>query len=182
MARSTGRSASNHRLSLRYNGHRNDSPYNNSSIGGLFLVDRTYNFVDRSHGGAAQLVSVLSANAVNELRFQIPFRSQAQNRFEATGTGPAITIPGVANFGNSLDVGFRYEETTPGDHRQLQLEPGHSRAEVRRERPLDSRHTGVEPTIANYTFPSIAAYLAAKAGSDPAWLHALRPDVRRAVA
>ena len=28
---------SKHRLSLRYNGHRNDSPYNSSTIGGLFL-------------------------------------------------------------------------------------------------------------------------------------------------
>jgi len=48
----------NHRLSLRYNGHRNDSPYNSSIIGGQFLVDRTYKFVDRSHGGAVQLVSI----------------------------------------------------------------------------------------------------------------------------
>ena len=104
---------SNHRLSLRYNGHRNDSPYNSSIIGGQFLMDRTYKFVDRSHGGAVQLVSVFSPNAVNELRFQVPFRSQSQARFEASGSGPAISIPGVANFGNSLDVGFRFEETTP---------------------------------------------------------------------
>ena len=47
---------SHNRLALRYNGHRNDSPYNSSNIGGLYLVDRTYNFVDRSHGGAAQLI------------------------------------------------------------------------------------------------------------------------------
>ncbi|MBC7926300.1 MAG: carboxypeptidase regulatory-like domain-containing protein, partial [Bryobacteraceae bacterium] len=48
---------SRNRLALRYNGHQNDSPYNSSTIGGLFLIDRTYNFVDRSHGGAAQLIS-----------------------------------------------------------------------------------------------------------------------------
>jgi hypothetical protein len=58
-------------------------------------------------------VSIFSPNAVNELRFQVPFRSQSQDRFEATGSGPAISIPGVANFGNSLDVGFRFEEATP---------------------------------------------------------------------
>src|SRR5579863_7172736 len=104
---------SKNRLTFRYNGHRNDSPYNSSIIGGLYLVDRTYNFIDRSHGGAAQLVSVISPNAVNELRFQVPYRSQSQDRFGATGSGPAISIPGVANFGNSLDVGFRYEEMTP---------------------------------------------------------------------
>src|SRR6266480_1293142 len=77
------------------------------------LVDRTFTFVDRSHGGAAQLVSVISPNVVNELRFQVPFRSQSQDHFEASGSGPAITIPGVANFGNSLDVGFRFDEMIP---------------------------------------------------------------------
>ena len=56
-------------------------------------MDRTYKFVDRSHGGAVQLVSVFSPNAVNELRFQVPSEASRSNRFEATGTGPAITIP-----------------------------------------------------------------------------------------
>jgi hypothetical protein len=40
------------RLSVRYNGHRNDSPYNSSVIGGQYLVDRTFTFADRSHAGA----------------------------------------------------------------------------------------------------------------------------------
>ncbi len=76
------------RLSVRYSGHRNDSPYNNG--GGLVLLPQTYNFVDRSHSGAIQLVSTLSPNSVNELRIQVPYRSQQQNAFAATGTGPSI--------------------------------------------------------------------------------------------
>ena len=154
---------SNHRLSLRYNGHRNDSPYNSSIIGGQFLMDRTYKFVDRSHGGAVQLVSVFSPNAVNELRFQVPFRSQSQARFEATGSGPAISIPGVANFGNSLDVGFRFEETTPEVNENFSynlakhgLKFGGSVRAI--------RDTQVQATAALYTFPNVAAYLAAKDG------------------
>lgn len=158
--------ASNHRLSLRYNGHRNDSPYNSSSIGGLFLVDRTYKFVDRSHGGAAQLVSIFSANAVNELRFQMPFRSQQQNRFEATGTGPAITIPGIANFGNSLDVGFLFDESTPEISENFSYMAG-THAWKFGGSVRSTRDTNVSNTSANYTFPSIAAYLAAKAGTAP---------------
>jgi hypothetical protein len=157
---------SNNRLSLRYNGHRNDSPYNSSVIGGLYLIDRTYNFVDRSHAGAAQLVSIVSPNAVNELRFQFPLRTQSQERFDATGSGPAITIPGVANFGNSLDVGFRYEETTPEVSENFSynlakhaLKVGGSIRAV--------RDTQVQPTAALYTFPSIAAYLAARDGLAP---------------
>ena len=45
------------RLLLRYNHHSNDSPFNYSSgPGGQNLVSRTYNFFDRSHVGAAQLI------------------------------------------------------------------------------------------------------------------------------
>ena len=154
------------RLSLRYNGHRNDSPYNSSSIGGLFLIDRTYKFVDRSHAGAAQLISVLSPNAVNELRVQIPFRSQQQNRFEATGTGPAITVSNVANFGNSVDVGFLYDEMTPEVAENFTLNKGgHAWRVGGSVRQI--RDSKTEPTSALYTFPTIAAYLAAKNGTAP---------------
>lgn len=154
---------SNHRLSLRYNGHRNDSPYNSSIIGGQFLMDRTYKFVDRSHGGAVQLVSVFSPNAVNELRFQAPFRSQSQNRFEATGSGPAISIPGVANFGNSLDVGFRFEETTPEVNENFSYNSAkHALKFGGSFRAI--RDTQVQATAALYTFPSVAAYVAARDG------------------
>lgn len=154
------------RIALRYNGHQNDSPYNNATIGGLFLVDRSYNFVDRSHGGAAQLVSILSPNMVNELRFQTPIRSQQQQRFSATGTGPAITIPGVANFGNSLDAGFVYEEMTPEITDNFTYNLGKHTLKVGFGSRF-IRDTQVAQTSANYTFPSIAAYLAAKAGTAP---------------
>ena len=155
-----------HRLSVRYNGHRNDSPYNSSVIGGQYLVDRTFNFADRSHAGAVQLVSVLSANAVNEARLQIPFRSQAQNRFQATGTGPSITIPGVAYFGNSLDVGYRFDEMTPEFTDNFSWNRG-AHALKFGGSVRAARDTQVQPTIANYTFPNVAAYLAAKSGANP---------------
>jgi hypothetical protein len=153
----------NHRLSLRYNGHRNDSPYNSSIIGGQFLMDRTYKFVDRSHGGAVQLVSIFSPNAVNELRFQVPFRSQSQDRFEATGSGPAISIPGVANFGNSLDVGFRFEEATPEVNENFSYNLAkHALKFGGSVRAI--RDTQVQATAALYTFPNVAAYVAARDG------------------
>jgi hypothetical protein len=158
--------SSKNRLTLRYNGHRNDSPYNSDVIGGLYLVDRTYDFLDRSDAGAGQLVSVISPNAVNELRFQVPYRNEAQDRFGATGSGPAISIPGVANFGNSLDVGFRFQEMTPElnenfsyNRRAHALKFGGSIRAI--------RDTEVQATAALYTFPSIAAYLAAEEGVNP---------------
>ena len=157
---------SRNRLSLRYNHHANDSPYNNSNIGGLYLVSRTYNFVDRSHGGAVQLVTTLSPNALNEFRMQIPTRSQSQNRFTATGTGPAISISGVANFGGPTDVGFVYQETTPEFVDNFSYNAGTHSAKagfsVRSIRDIQTQATN-----ATYTFPTIAAYLAAANGTAP---------------
>lgn len=74
------------RLSIRYNGHRNDSPYNSSVIGGQYLIDRTFTFADRSHAGAVQLVSVLSTNAVNEARSR--FLSGARHRIVSRRLAP----------------------------------------------------------------------------------------------
>jgi hypothetical protein len=158
---------SKHRLLLRYNHHANDSPYNYSStIGGQNLVSRTYNFIDRSHVGAAQLISTLSPHVVNELRGQVATRSQSNNRFSASGTGPAISISGVANFGGPIDVGFIYTETVPeladnwtfltGTHA---FKAGISSRWIRDEQ--------VQPQYALYTFPTIAAYLNAVSGADP---------------
>jgi hypothetical protein len=154
-----------HRLSVRYNHHANDSPYNNSNIGGLYLVSRTYKFVDRSHVGAVQLVSSFSSNAVNEFRMQVAYRGQSQNRFAATGTGPAIAISGVANFGGPTDVGFVYEETTPEFVDNFTYIKGaHSLKAGFSIRPI--RDTQVQATNATYTFPTIAAYLAAANGTN----------------
>ena len=157
--------SANH-LSVRYNHHSNDSPYNDASIGGLFLQSRTYNFVDRSHVGAIQLISSLSPTAVNELRFQVPNRSQQQNRFAATGTGPAIVISGLVNFGGPTNVGFDYEERTPEivDHFSYNRGAHSFKAGVDLRWIRD---TQVQATFAQYTFPSIATYLAAANGSAP---------------
>src|SRR3954451_14763209 len=102
-----------HRVSARYMHHANDSPYNNNTIGGLFLISQSYNFVDRSHVGAVQVVSTFSSRAVNEVRGQVAYRGQENDTFEGSGSGPAITVSGVANFGGPTQAGFVYRETTP---------------------------------------------------------------------
>lgn len=164
MAKTDWQINSANRLTLRYSGHRNNSPYNNG--GGLTLVSQTYNFVDRSHAGAIQLVSTLSSNAVNELRVQIPYRSQAQRSFEANVAGPSITVSGVANFGNSPNTGFEYEERTPEITENFSLNAGrHSYKFGGSLRWIPDTYT--QSTSAIFTFPSIAAYLAAKDGSNP---------------
>jgi hypothetical protein len=158
---------SRNRVSVRYIHHSNDSPYDNTSaIGGQYLTSQSYNFVDRSHVGAVQVVSTISSRAVNELRTQVDYRGQANDRFSGSGTGPSITILGVANFGGPTGIGFVYNETTPeitdtfsygfGTHA---LKVGFSTRWI--------RDTQVQATGAIYAFPTIASYLAAASGSNP---------------
>ena len=130
------------RLSVRYMHHANDSPYNNSTIGGINLVSQSYNFVDRSHVGAVQLVSIINDHIVNELRGQVAYRGQIQDRFSASGTGPVITVTGVANFGGPSAAGFVYRRDHAGNRRQLQLHPRRALLQVRREHARDPRYAG----------------------------------------
>ena len=103
---------------------------------------------------------------VNELRGQVAYRGQHNDTFAASGTGPVLTVSGIANFGGPNQAGFVYEETTPevadnfsyirGSH---SFKFGVSTHAI--------RDTQVQATFAQYNFPSIAAYLAAVNGSAP---------------
>lgn len=152
------------RLSLRFNGHRNDSPFNGA--GGLNVISRTYNFVDRSYVGAAQLISTLSPNIVNEFRFQTPFRSQQQVAFEGTGPQPSIVITGIVSFGGSEATGFRFDEMTPEYSDNLSINSGKHSYKV----GFTGRHIRdeqVAATFARYTFANVQAYLDARSGVNP---------------
>ena len=58
-------------------------------------------------------MSTISPSVVNELRTQVDYRGQSDNRFSGSGAGPSITILGVANFGGPTGAGMVYNETTP---------------------------------------------------------------------
>jgi outer membrane receptor for monomeric catechols len=103
---------------------------------------------------------------VNELRAQVATRSQSNNRFSATGTGPAISIAGVANFGGPIDVGLAYRETTPEITDNFSLIAGGHEFKVGFTTRW-IRDEQVAATAALYTFPTIAAYQAAATGADP---------------
>ena len=158
---------SRNRVSIRYMHHSNDSPYDNTSaIGGQYLTSQSYKFVDRSHVGAVQVVSTISPSAVNELRTQVDYRGQSDNRFSGSGAGPSITILGVANFGGPTGAGMVYNETTPEiadtfsyDINTHALKFGFSTRWIR-----DSQ---VQATGALYAFPTIGSYLAAVNGINP---------------
>jgi hypothetical protein len=154
----------NNRLTVRFNGHRNDSPYNGA--GGLNLISRTYNFVDRSYVFAAQLVSVISPTVVNEFRAQAPLRNQQQQRFEASGAGPSIVITNQVSFGGSEAIGFLYRELAPEFSDNLSYaRRTHSMKFGINFRTIGDTYT--QQTFARYTFPTIQSYLDAKSGLAP---------------
>lgn len=152
------------RLSVRVNGHRNDSPYNNG--GGLTLVSETYNFIDRSYVAALQLISSIRPTVLNELRLQTPYRLQRQLPFSATGTGPSVVIPGVAQFGGSSGLNFFYKEVTPELADDVTVLLGaHTIKGGFGFRSIRDVQKQADSYI--YQFPSVQAYVAAAHGLNP---------------
>lgn len=156
------------RLMTRYNLFRNASPNNigGALSAGLLSVTRATDFIDAADAFAAQVTSSVSSGSINEFRFQY-----AKRRFRRTPnpenavSGPAITISGVALFGGPTDAGQRFRQTAldlvdnftvvQGNHA---LKFGFSLTAFN-----DFRR---EPLFAEYTFPTIDAYLAAVNGTN----------------
>jgi hypothetical protein len=160
----------NHRLTARWIQFHNDAPYN--SGGGINTLERATNFLDAMDSTAGQLVSSLGNNKLNELRFQYAHRHQQSVSNADSGTGPAITITGVAGFGGAVsgtgqgNAGFDFKQNiTQFIDNFTYLRAAHSY-----KFGFDWQHIYDERTLAPqfvYTFPSAAAYLAAKSGANP---------------
>ena len=155
----------NHRLSGRFNYFHNNSP--NNIGGGANTLERSIDFLDLSYSIGTQLISTLSANKLNEFRFQYAKRDSRNNANANSGTGPSIVITGIANFGSPenkgtispLETATQFLDNftwTPGNH-SVKIGGGFNRI-------YDLRKSGV---FARYTFPTVAAYTAAKTGAAP---------------
>jgi hypothetical protein len=162
---------SNHRMTVRWVQFHNDAPYN--SGGGTATLERATNFLDAMDSVAGQMVSTFGSNLLNEFRMQYAHRHQSSVANADSGTAPAITIssPAIA-FGAPLsgtgqgNAGFDFKQNiwqvvdnftvVRGDH---SVKFG-----------FDVQHVYDERTAAPqfvYTFPTVTAYLAAKAGTNP---------------
>ena len=150
---------------IRYNYFRNQYPFN-SNVGGLNALSVAADFRDRAHIGAAQLLSTFSPNVLNELRFSWPYRNEQHVANPLTGTGPQITITGVANFGGSNAVGDRFQEKVPNlnDNFTLVRGPHTIKAGFGFQQNLDVQAADV---YTQYTFATIAAYQSAVSGATP---------------
>jgi hypothetical protein len=154
-----------HQFFVRYNYFRNQYPFN-SNVGGLNALSVAADFRDRAHVLGAQLLSTFSATVLNEFRFGWPYRNEQHVADPLTGTGPEISISGIANFGGSNSVADRFQEKVPNLNDNFTVIKGAHTVKVGfgLQQNLDVQAADV---YTQYTFPTIAAYLSALSGATP---------------
>jgi hypothetical protein len=137
--------------------------------GGNVSVQRANDFADRQHSTGAQLISTLGPTTLNELRVQYATRAQSRVSNALSGTGPAINITGVANIGGPIaavsDSGFGFTQNVMQVNNSTTLLKGNHALKA----GLDLqwvKDTRVSPQAVLYTFPTAAAYLAARSGEN----------------
>jgi hypothetical protein len=155
------------RLSVRYIFF--DNFINDNVGGGLNSVQRGTDFSDRQHSTGVQLISTVTPTLLNELRVQYATRAQGRVPGAQGGTGPAITVTGIANFGGPIagdaDAGFAFTQNVF----QVANNLTHIRGDHAYKFGVDIQHVADGRTRTSsqlYTFPSIDAYLAAVNGSN----------------
>ncbi|HYU78255.1 MAG TPA: carboxypeptidase regulatory-like domain-containing protein [Vicinamibacterales bacterium] len=164
--------SANNRLSMRYIFFDNFIPDNtgNTTSGVPNSVQQGTDFSDRQHSTAAQLISTIRPTVLNELRVQYATRAQGRVPGSRAGTGPAIRISGVANFGSPIagdaDAGFAFTQ----DVFQVNDNLTYIRADHAYKFGIDAQNvadTRTRTATQLYTFPNVAAYLAARSGANP---------------
>jgi outer membrane receptor protein involved in Fe transport len=156
------------RLSVRYLFF--DNFIVNNIGGALNSVQRSTDFSDRQHSTGAQLVSTFGGSLLNELRVQYATRAQGRVPGADAGSGPSITVSGAAQFGGPIagdaDAGFAFTQ----DVLQINDNFTHIRGDHAYKFGLDVQHvadTRTRTASQLYTFPNVAAYLAARSGASP---------------
>jgi hypothetical protein len=157
--------AAGHRLTVRTNLFSNNNPYNGGA-GGITTIERGFDFADRMSSTAAQFVSNWGANRLNELRVQYARRHQSRTAHEGTPSGISVNITNAINFGHPTSDGEDFVQgiTQVLDNFTL-IRGRHSfKVGVDYQFVADTRAV---PLTATYTFPTVAAYLAARDGINP---------------
>jgi Carboxypeptidase regulatory-like domain/TonB dependent receptor len=155
------------RLSVRYLFF--DQGITNNVGGGITSVQRGTDFQDRQHSSAAQLISTIRPTLLNELRLQYATRAQSREPGSQAGTGPAISIANVANFGGPVaaltDAGFAFSQDVAQVNNSITwLRGDHSfKGGFDIQNVQDSR---TSTPFQLYNFATTAAYLAARSGEN----------------
>ncbi len=155
---------SNNRMSARIN-HSDVNTKN--AIGGRFnTLERTIDSASVDSGFGAQLASY-TLKVFNEFRFGFAQSNSVSRKNEFSGTGPTITIPGVANFGPSTQA-----DTVAPPLKITQFQDNLTRlagTHVIKFGGGFSRHDYSERAaiFSIYRFTSINNYIAARTGANP---------------
>jgi hypothetical protein len=151
-----------HSLSARYTLF--DQPISSNIGGGLNTLERAVDFADKSNSVSAQLISTFGSEKLNELRVQWSNRNTERQQNDISGSFPAITVSGVANFGG-VDGDF-FEQKIFQVTDSFTLYNGNHAFKFGGsiEWIKDDRRSAVNTT---YTFGSIAAYELARDGINP---------------
>ncbi|PYR55601.1 MAG: hypothetical protein DMF91_23875, partial [Acidobacteria bacterium] len=163
------------RATVRWLRFHNDAPYNSgggTASGTPLSLERATDFLDAMDSVAGQLNSSFGASMLNEFRTQYAHRHQQSVANGDSGTGPAVTITGVAGFGGPLtgtgqgNAGFDFKQNISQVIDNFTLIGGsHSyKAGFDWQHIYDARTSAPQWV---YNFSSVAAYLAAKNGTNP---------------
>jgi hypothetical protein len=150
---------------FRYDYFRNEYPFNTAN-GGLNALSVGVDFHDRAHIGGFQWLSTISPTALNEFRASEPYRNEHHVADPITGTGPEITITGIASFGGTTAAGDRFGEKIPSFNDNFTKIAGKHTIKGGFGWQLNNDNQ-IGDTYSLYTFSSIANYLAAKNGTNP---------------
>jgi hypothetical protein len=157
------------RLSARWSVFNNVTPENIGSTTNNVPNTRevAYDFQDRMDNVGIQLTSSIGNNKLNEFRLAYGRRDNPFVASAVSGPGPSISITGVANFN-----GVRFAPNTPvfvEDYVQAIDNFSYIRGAHNFKVGFDAQwindERGADMT-ALYTFPNVAAYLAAKNGTN----------------
>ncbi len=135
--------------------------------GGLNTLERSIDNVSVDYGLAVQLASY-TPQVLNEFRFQYAQRtgSGSNLRNEFSGSGPSIVITVIANFGSPTDA-----DTIVVPRRITQMQDNLTRTVSAHVVKFGGgftfyNQTERSPIFSHYTFSSIAAYIAARNGTN----------------
>jgi len=157
------------RATVRWVRFHNDAPYN--SGGGLSSLEWATNFLDAMDSVSGQVVTSLGSNKLNEFRTQYAHRHQSSVRNSDSGTGPAVTVSGIASFGSPLGAtgqgndGFDFKQNiTQVIDNFTYIRSAHSYKFGFDYQNIQDERTAAAQFL--YTFPTINSYLAAKSGAN----------------
>ncbi|HEX9368144.1 MAG TPA: TonB-dependent receptor, partial [Vicinamibacterales bacterium] len=154
-----------HRLTTRVNWFENSNPYNGGA-GGTTTIERGFDYKDAMSSTAAQLVSNWGSNRLNELRTQYARRHFHRQSHAGGPEGISVGITNAISFGHPTSDGEDFVQGISQVIDNFTLIRG--RHSFKQGVDFQYVHdTRAVPLTAVYTFPTVASYLAAKAGTAP---------------